>query len=244
MSKEASTKSWDAPREGGESEFVEVERFRARDTHSDIIIILSDLYSTPHHWTGQKYPGLKFYLRCLEESDGGACCKDLGKATPHNSVMILHLAERKGDDGDWTPVGSAKIWGFNEIVRTKKIHVIIRDYCDGDPAKLKKQPLLITCADAKFQKDVVVMAAPKVDVKITAEMKEDVKAKKAAFKQEISINPEAILKSLDRLHGVPEEKQGGGNDSDIDVEADDGEVDIDAELDSIDDDLEGDDVDF
>lgn len=197
MGKQAEDKDWGAEEES--TGFEDVERYKAREGFNDIILILSSCKSTPRHWTGNKYPGQKFYLACLQEGEDAPCCVEFGKPSPSNTVYILHLAEREGD-GEWKVLGKPKVWSFGEKTRVHKIGIILRDFCDNDQKKLRKTRLLVTCAGEQFQ-DISLMAYNKKDIEITSKMKEAIKNKKSMFDEAVTIDEENVMKSLARLRG-------------------------------------------
>jgi len=232
MSKQAEEQDWDAPKTGGE--FQDIERYRARNGFSDIVIVLSSCKKTPRHWTGKKFPNKKgFYLRCMEEGDGGMCCKVFGSPNPSNSAYILHLAERKGTNS-WKIIGEPKAWTFSETTRLDKIGVIRRDHCEGDDKKFRSTKLIITCSDEKFQ-NVSIITYPGKEVKVTEDMKTRIKEMKDAFLKDVSIDAKKIEASIDRLREITDDTR--VVEEQPDVTADDGEIDLEAELESIDEDL-------
>lgn len=217
----AKDKDWNADKEG---EFEDADRYRGREGYNDIIVVISGCKSTPRHWTGKKYPQMKFYLRCLEEGaepekNEGACCKEFGKASPSNTAYIIHVAERKGN-GKWERVGKPKVWGFGEKTRKDKIGVILRDYCENDASVFRKTRLLITCSDKVFQ-DISIIACNSKDeqAQMTKDMLVAAKEKKDMFAADVALDKDNIISSLARLHGERVDGVDSPGDSDNSVES-------------------------
>lgn len=199
MSKATPDKDWEAPIET--NEFTEAIRYTARAGFNDMIVILTKCKSTPRHWTGKKFPMQKFYLRCLEE-ENAECCKLLGKPSASNSVYIIHVAERPVEgDGTWTIVGKPKVWGFNDKTRGTAILPIYRDTCKKDDAKFRKTLIIVTCVSQQWQ-TVALNVYPDTDIKVTKEMKLAAKENMNMFIEDITIDRDDILQSVERLKAL------------------------------------------